>query len=262
MDLGLTGKIAIVTGGSRGVGHACARGLLQEGARVALVSLDPARLHPARDRLAAETGGDVVAFPCDLRDDGAVRAMVADVVARMGTPDILINAAATVTPADFLQLDEGDFLDLFEQKLNGYARCLRHVLPLMVAKGWGRVVNLTGLAARQPHVTTIPVNLNNASVLSLSKALATQYAPKGVLINAVMPHLLDTDRQDETMRKWAALTGQTEAEVRAERIGKIPVGRLGRAEEVANVVAFLASERASFVAGAVWNVDGGISVAM
>src|SRR3546814_19728815 len=113
----------------------------------------------------------------------------------------------------------------------------------MLENGWGRVVNVSGLAARQPHVTTIPVNLNNAAVLSLSKTLATQYARKGILINAVIPHIIDTDRQDETMKKWAALPGQTEAEVRAERVATIPVGRLGRPEEVAAVGAFLASER-------------------
>lgn len=262
MDLGLTGKVAIVTGGSRGVGHACARSLLGEGAKVALVSRDPDRLEAARKKLAEESGGEVMAVPTELRSDESVKSMVESVKAAFGTVDILINAAATVTPADFLQLSEADFLDVFEQKLHGYARCLRHCLPLMLEQQWGRVVNISGLAGRQPHVTTIPVNLNNATVLSLSKALATQYAKQGVLINVVVPHIIDTDRQDETMEKWAKLTGQTEAEVRAERVAKIPVGRMGKPEEVGAVVAFLASERSSFVAGAVWHVDGGVAVSM
>lgn len=262
MDLGLKDRIAIVTGGSRGVGHACARTLLEEGAKVALVSRDPERLEAARETLTKETGGTAIGVPTELRSDSSVRDMVERVKSEFGRIDILVNSAATVVPADFLKLDEEKWLDIFEQKLNGYARCLRHVLPLMVERKWGRIVNISGLAGRQPHVTTIPVGLNNAAVLNLNKALATQYAKDGILINCVIPHIIDTDRQDDTMQKWAAITGQSEAEVRAERVAKIPVGRMGRPEEVGAVVAFLASERASFVTGATWHVDGGVAVSM
>lgn len=262
MDLGLKGKKAVVTGGSRGVGHACARELLLEGASVALVARDEARLEKARLALSEETGGEVIAIAADLRSDDAVQTMAQKIISEWGRVDILVNSAATVLPADFLALTEAEFIDLFEHKLNGYSRCIRHLLPGMIERKWGRIVNLSGLAARQPHVTTIPVNLNNTAVLSLSKSLATQYANKGVLINAVVPHIINTDRQDETMAKWAKLTGQSEEEVRAERVAKIPVGRMGRPEEVGAVVAFLASERASFVSGAVWHVDGGVAVSM
>lgn len=262
MDLGLKGKIAIVTGASRGVGHACAKELMAEGAKVALVSRDPERLQKAQATLVEQTGGTAIAVPTELESDASVRDMVNRVVAEYGGVDILINCAATVLPADFLKLSEEQWVKIFEQKLNGYARCLRHVLPIMVERKWGRVVLISGLAGRQPHVQTIPVNLNNAAVLNLGKALATQYAKHGVLINCVIPHIINTDRQDETMRKWAALTGQTEEQVRAERVAKIPIGRMGRPEEVAAVVAFLASERSSFVAGATWHVDGGVAVSM
>ncbi|MCG8548552.1 MAG: SDR family oxidoreductase [Alphaproteobacteria bacterium] len=262
MDLGIEGRVAIVTGGSRGVGHACAASLLSEGARIVLVSRDTERLETARTALAESTGGDVIAVPTNLRSDDAVRDMVAHALREFGQIDILINCAATVTPTAFLDLDEAGWLDLFEQKLNGYARCLRYVIPHMRERLYGRIVNISGLAARQPHATTIPVGLNNASVLNLTKALANELAQDGILVNAVIPHIIDTDRQDETMREWAKITGQTEAEVRAERVAKIPVGRMGRPEEVGDVVAFLASERASFVTGAAWHVDGGVSVAI
>jgi 3-oxoacyl-[acyl-carrier protein] reductase len=260
MDLGLEGRVAIVTGGSRGIGRACAASLLEEGARVALVSRDADRLRDARDALAE--AGTVVAVPTELRDDAAVRAMVERTLAELGRIDILINAAATVTPTAFLDLTEERWLDLFEQKLNGYARCLRHVIPVMRAQRSGTIVNISGLAARQPHATTIPVGLNNAAALNLTKSLANELAKDNIRVNAVIPHIIDTDRQDETMREWAAITGQTEAEVRAERVAKIPLGRMGRVEEVGGIVAFLASDRTSFVTGAAWHVDGGVSVAI
>jgi len=263
MDLKLAGLLALVTGGSRGVGHACATALLNEGARVVLVARDPDRLERARASLAETHGDSVMAEIADLGDDSAMRSMVERVEARAGVPDILVNAGATVAPADFLELDEAAFRDgIFEQKLFGYARALRHVLPRMAARGSGRVVNIAGLGGRQPHITTIPVNLNNAAVLSLSKALATQYAPRGIGINTVVPHMINTDRQEETMQKWAEMTGKTVEQVVAERMKTVPLGRLGRAEEVAAVVTFLASPVASFVVGAVWHVDGGVAVSM
>jgi NAD(P)-dependent dehydrogenase (short-subunit alcohol dehydrogenase family) len=104
------------------------------------------------------------------------------------------------------------------------------------------------------------VGVNNAATLNLTKSLANELAKDGIRVNAVIPHIIDTDRQDETMREWAGITGQTEAEVRAERVAKIPLGRMGEAHEVGDVVAFLASGRASFVTGAAWHVDGGVSV--
>jgi len=260
MDLGLEGRVAIVTGGSRGIGRACAAALLEEGAKVALVSRDAERLQAARDALSG--AGAVIAVPTELRDDASVRQMVERTEAEFGRVDIVVNSAATVTPTAFMDLTEERWLDVFEQKLNGYARCLRHVIPVMRAQKSGAIVNLSGLAARQPHATTIPVGLNNAAVLNLTKSLANDLAKDNIRVNAVIPHIIDTDRQDETMREWAAITGQTEAEVRAERVAKIPLGRMGRAEEVGGIVAFLASDRTSFVTGAAWHVDGGVSVAI
>ncbi len=201
MNLGLVGRGAIITGGSRGVGRACAASLLREGVRVVIAAREPDRLKATRAALEKETGGDVRSVRADLTQDAAARALVEAALQAFGRLDILVNSAATVAPADFLSLTEDRWAGVFEQKLNGYARCLRYAIPPMQAQRWGRIINIAGLAGRQAAATTVPVGLNNAAVLNLTKALAEALAPDNILVNAVIPHIIDTDRQDETMRR-------------------------------------------------------------
>ena len=218
---------------------------------------DTTRLEATRAALGEQTGGEVRAIAADLARDVDAKALIDATLKAFGHLDILVNSAATVIPADFVSLTEERWAGIFEQKLNGYVRCLRYAIPPMRARRWGRIINISGVAAREGGSRTIPVGLNNAAVLNLTKSLAWALAPDNILVNAVVPHIIDTDRQDETMRAIADLTGRAEAEIRKERVAELPLGRMGRPEEVGDVVAFLASERTSFVTGAAWHVDGG-----
>jgi 3-oxoacyl-[acyl-carrier protein] reductase len=260
MDLGLADRVAIVTGSSRGIGRACAESLLAEGAIVVLTGLNQTRLDAAAKELARS--GRVLSVRADLTQDAQVKALIDKTTEAFGRLDILVNSAASVIPSEFFSLGEEQWTRIFEEKLNGYARTLRHAVPHMRKQKWGRIVNISGVAARQPHAPTVTVGLNNAAVLNLTKALAGSLAKDGITINAVIPHIIDTDRQAETMTEWAKITGQSEEVVRKERVSKIPLGRMGQPREVGDAVAFLASERASFITGTALHVDGGVTMSI
>ncbi len=260
MDLGLKDRVAIITGGSRGIGKACAKELLAEGACVVLVSKDAAANAGAVRELGQPER--VLGVPTDLADDKAIAAMVTQAMEKFGRIDILVNSAATVIPQDFFKMDDGALSALLEQKFNPAARCIRHAVPHMRKRQWGRIINISGLAGRQPHYPVVPAALNNSAMLNLTKALAAELAKDNILVNAVVPYIINTERQDDTMREWAQTTGQTEAEVRQQRVSRLPVGRMGRPEEVSAVIAFMASERSSYVVGTAWYVDGGGSMTL
>jgi 3-oxoacyl-[acyl-carrier protein] reductase len=261
MDLGLSGRVAIVTGASRGIGHACAAELAAEGAHVVVVSRDAERNAAACAEIAshAKVGahGRVLAAPADLNDEAAVRAVLHLATEELGRLDILVNCAAVIGRGEFFSLDAEKWEKLFDDKLNGTARCIRLAAPLMRRRKWGRIINVLGGAARQPQPAAVSVGLNNAAILNLIKALAGDFARDNVLINAVIPSVIHSERLDDTIRAEAVRTGKSEAEMRVQRVARIPLGRMGEGREVAAVVAFLASERASFVTGCAWNVDGG-----
>jgi 3-oxoacyl-[acyl-carrier protein] reductase len=259
MDLGLKDRVAIVTGGNRGIGYAISSELLREGAHVVVASLDPQRNADAIAKLKSQSNGRVIGIPTDLNDVAAVEILFKNTLAEFGRLDILINNATNISQGSFFAMTEEHWDRAFDNKLRGTVRCIRHAVPVMRERKWGRIVNISGGAAWTPQLGAITTGINNAAVQNLTVALANELGRDGILVNAIVPTAVRTERHDQNIRDAMAKTGQSEAEVLKPRVAKIPLGRMGTAEEIAAVAAFLSSERASFVTGSAWAVDGGVS---
>ena len=258
MDLGLTNKIAIVTGGTQGIGKATAMRLAAEGACVAIVARDRSRL----DRVAAEmaaTGGRVVAVQADVGHAADCVRIVAETIAAFGRLDILVNNAGTSAAGEFESvLDEAWQADL-DVKLFGAIRLARLAIPHMKEQGGGRIVNLTNIGGKQqPRAKSMPTTVTRAAGLAFTKALSKEFAPHNILVNAVCIGLVRAGQHEAR----AAARGIPVEQLYAEQAKDIPLGRVGRAEEVAHVIAFLASDAASFVTGTSVNLDGGASAVL
>jgi NAD(P)-dependent dehydrogenase (short-subunit alcohol dehydrogenase family) len=253
VDLELTGRRALVTGGSRGIGLAVGRALAAEGADVALVARGEEALRRAAEDVARESGRRAIAATADTGDDASVAAMVERVVAELGGVDILVNAAATAaTGAPFT---DDDLEAQINVKVRGYLRCARAVAPLMVASGWGRIVNISGLAARQTG--SIVGTVRNVAVAAMSKNLADELGPHGVNVTVVHPGMTRTERTPESMAAMAQARGTTVDDLERALEAGVSIGRLVTADEVAAVVAFLASPKSVALNGDAVVASGG-----
>jgi len=258
MDLQLQGKRALVTGGSRGIGLACARQLAREGCAVALAGRDAAALEAAVAAIEAE-GGRAIMVEIDTSQDASVRTAVEAVVAGLGGIDILVNAAAKVAgqsaPPKLAEITDALFWDDVNVKVMGYLRCAREVAPYMIAEGWGRIVNISGLAARQTGSAI--GSIRNVAVAALSKNLADELGPKGINVTTVHPGLTRTEKTGPLVARRAQEQGRTPAEIEAGMAASNTLGRLVTAGEVADVVAFLASPRSVAINGDAIACGGG-----
>ena len=260
MDLELQGKRALVTGGSRGIGKAIARALAQEGCDVALLARGAPALAAAAAELGAETGRKVVGVSGDTTSDDSTRDAVADAVRQLGGPiDILVNAAAEpagfAAPPRLAEIGGAFFHAEMDTKVMGYIRCAREVVPGMRAAGWGRIVNVSGLAARQSGSAV--GSMRNIAVAALTKNMADELGPAGIQVTVVHPGLTRTERTGPLIEARAAATGRTAAEVEAEMAGGNSIRHLVDAREVADVVAFLCSPRSRAINGDAIAAGGG-----
>jgi 3-oxoacyl-[acyl-carrier protein] reductase len=253
MELGLVGKVALVTGGSEGIGKATARRLLREGAKVAICARRAEVLAQSAHELA-DAGGELFTQVADVTSRAQVEAFVAAVVARFGGLDIVVNNAGTSSAHPFDQLDDALWQSDLDLKLYGAVRTIRAALPHFGSAG-GRIINITTPAGKHPAARSLPTSVSRAAGIALTKALSKELAERKILVNTVCVGLIRSAQQDN-MAKKRGLSGETYY----QELGQgVPLGRVGEADEVANVIAFLASEAASYVTGASINVDGGAS---
>ncbi len=257
MELGLRGKTALVTGGSRGIGRAVALGLAAEGVRVALCARDPVVLAAAARDVEKASGVEAVTLPADLGREDEVRRVAGAATERLGRLDILVNNAGAIRGGGFLDIPDEQWISDWNLKLLGYIRMARAVFPTMRAQGGGRIVNVVGAAARNPNDTYLPGGAANAALINFTKGLADLGAPSGILVTAVSPAATATERWDRLIAQQAAAAGQTVEAMRHEVEGRYPLGRIARSEDVADLVCFLVSERAAFLTGICITVDGG-----
>ena len=257
VDLGLKNKVALVAGGSMGLGLAVAKMLSKEGARIAICALDDPYLPQAREEIISETGGEVIAVPTDVTDAEQAKNFVRSAMDHYGTLDILVNNAGGPPSKPFFDID--DKLWEFGFRLNLLSTILmtREAVPVMKAKRWGRIINMTSISVKQPIDGLILSNTIRSGVIGFAKSLSNELAPFNITVNSVCPGYTMTERVREVSRAVAAREGTTPDAIIKKWETEIPMGRLGKPEELAGLVAFLASEIAGFITGAAIQIDGG-----
>ena len=252
LDLGLNGKVAIVTGGSEGLGRACAERLAREGAGVAICARRKEILERAAEQIRHVPGAEVLAQPADVTRVDDIERFVTAVVARFGGVDILVNNAGTSAAAGFEQVDDRTWQTDLDLKLMAAIRFCRLVIPHMKRRGGGRIVNVTTVGGKAPAARSLPTSVTRAAGINLTKSLANEYAADRILVNTISLGLVKSAQWERRAK------GDVDAYYR-ELARRVPIGRVGEAEELADLVAFLVSDRAAYITGTAINFDGGMS---
>lgn len=257
MDFGLKDRVAVVAAASKGIGYAAARELAREGARIFLCSRDEARASDAARKIHDETGAIVAGIAADVTDEQAAERLVEVAREKAGRIDILVTNAGGPPASTFAQTDLEMFRKAFELNALSAIRLAKLVLPGMCAQKWGRVVNITSVSVKQPIEGLLLSNTIRAGLTGWAKTVATEVAPDNVTVNNVAPGYTLTERQEELAQARARALEKSKEEIIASWATQGPMRRMGKVEEIAAAVAFLASERASYITGVTLQVDGG-----
>ena len=253
----MRGKVAIVTGGSKGIGKAVALELAREGAHVGIAARHGSTLDEAIREIKGLTGGDIWGEPTDCTKTVEVERFVSQTIDRTGRVDLLVNAVGAAPAGGLLDLTDEDWEDGLALKLLAQIRCCRAVVPHMQRHKWGRIVNIAGSQWKRPLGTSMVAGVANAGLVNFTKALAGTLGPNNILVNVVNPGPTETGRLEYVIEQRAAHRNVPVEQVRAEFAAETMLGRFGTPEEVAHMIVFLVSELATFVTGAVIDVDGG-----
>ena len=256
MDLGLNGKVALVAASSQGLGKASALALAREGARVAICARNEAALQAAADEIRHETGAEVLAVPADLTSAAGITGVVAATAERFGGIDIHVNNSGGPALGKFWDFTDDDWRRAFEVVTLNFVRFVREVVPHMREKRWGRIIGIQSSSVKEPVGSIDLSNGIRPGVAGLMKALVPDLARDGITINLVLPGVFLTSRISPAAGRSAESDAELEEQL-APLGATIPVGRIGRPIELGNLVTFLASEQASYITGAVYQVDGG-----
>jgi len=258
MDLGIKGRSAIVTGGSRGIGRETARQFLEEGVRVTICGRNKETLEKTRDELAKSTGGEIQSVVADTTKETDIARLVEAAGQRFGTVDILVNNAGQMYSGRFGVMNDAGLKEQFETKIFGFLRAIRLVYPIMKEGRWGRIVNMIGGAGKEPDPYMFGSGITNSGLLNITKSLSTEFGEEGILVNAVCPGWVDTNLWRRNAQGLASELGaKSEEEARRLAARKNALNRFGKPEELANAIVFLCSERASYITGISLNLDGG-----
>jgi len=261
MDLGLTGRACVVTGASRGIGRETARQLCEEGAKVLLVARSEEDLRAAVEAAGARAAGEATHLALDVTDEDAGMRMLAAAEERFGSLDVLVNNAGVARWRDLDEVPDEDWRTQYELNVMAPLRAMRAAVPPMAERGWGRVVNVCSTAGKRPSAAMADYSVAKAAELSLSRLYADRHAADGVLVNAICPGPVASEMWMEPgglLDQSQEMGGHSSREEALAAAGaKRPIGRLAEVEEIAFAIVFLCSERASYVSGAAWSVDGG-----
>jgi 3-oxoacyl-[acyl-carrier protein] reductase len=257
MDLGLKGKVAIVAASSKGMGKATAMALAGEGAKVTMLARGQADLAKAAEEVREKHGAEVLAVPADVTKHEDVKRVVRETLARWGTVHILVNNAGGPPAGVFDDMDDAKWQSAFELNLLSTIRLVREVLPHMRKAGGGVIINLQSTSVKMPLDNLILSNSIRSGVIGLAKSLSLELAKDKIRVNNVLPGMIMTDRQRQMLTAWGQKLGKSFEEMKRLREGEIPLGWIGDPEDVANMIVFLASDRARYITGVTVQVDGG-----